>query len=181
MTIWVCLPGYCAEVWRPSLLTALVVPLLAASQVVLTAYATGPQRSQVIVVLGETASGPEPSPVYRARLERAAQLWRDGVAPVVATLGGRAPGARTSEAAVGRAWLVVHGLPKSRVLVVPRGADTLASLTALAGVMHDLGWESATLVSDPAQLARVRSMAVSLGLDADVAPSRDGPGSGSDG
>src|SRR5260370_39564850 len=45
-------------------------------------------QADVIVVLGAAEYGGKPSPVYRARLEHAAELFEKGLAPFVITGGG---------------------------------------------------------------------------------------------
>src|SRR5436190_24370703 len=58
-----------------------------------------------IVVLGAAQYVGRPSPVLRARLDHALQLWQRGVAPRMVLTGGRGDGDTTSEAAVGRRYV----------------------------------------------------------------------------
>lgn len=129
--------------------------------------------SDVIVVLGASQADGRPSPVLVARLAHARALYRTGVAPVVVTVGGRAPGDRFTEAGAGMHWLQERGVRD--VFAVQQGRDTLQSLVALSDLMRARGWHSAVLVTDPWHALRSRRMASDLGIDAASSPTREGP------
>ena len=73
--------------------------------------------ADAIVVLGAAQYDGRPSPVFRARLEHAVQLYADGVAPVLVVTGGKAAGDRTTEAAAARRFAVSHGVPAEAIRV----------------------------------------------------------------
>jgi hypothetical protein len=100
-------------------------------------------------VLGASQFNGRPSAVFRARLNHALTLYKDGVAPNVVTVGGSQPGDAFTEATAGRNYLVSNGVPASAVTAVGVGNDTLTSLRAAAKVLHDHGWHKAVLVTDP--------------------------------
>ena len=60
--------------------------------------------AESIVVLGAAQYDGRPSPVLRARLDHAVDLWNRHLAHVVILTGGRGFGDTTSEAAVGRGY-----------------------------------------------------------------------------
>ena len=157
---------------------AVVVPLAAFAQVVAASRATDTGRTDVVVVLGASQFWGKPSPVLEARLARGHELYEQQVAPRILTVGGKQPGDRTTEAAAGRAWLTSQGVTGADVVAVPEGRDTLQSLTAVARVMSDHGWQTATIVTDPAHEARSLAIARALGIDAHGAPTLSGAGSG---
>lgn len=159
------------------LLAAALLTGAAAYQVVSTARSDDAVRTDAIVVLGAAQFWGRPSPVLEARLRHAASLSADGVADHVVTVGSNQPGDITTEAAAGRDWLVEQGIPSSSVVAVPEGHDTLASLEAVASLMAERGWTSATIVTDPAHEARSVAMARALGIDAHASPTRSGSGS----
>lgn len=156
---------------------AAAVTGFAAYRVVSTARSADTVPTDAIVVLGAAQFWGRPSPVLQARLEHAAELYDAGVADHVITVGGKQPGDNTTEAVAGRDWLVAHGVPASAVVAVPDGHDTLASLEAVADLMAERGWSSATIVTDPAHEARSVAMASALGIDAHAAPTTAGAGS----
>jgi uncharacterized SAM-binding protein YcdF (DUF218 family) len=155
-----------------------LVPAVAAVQVVTTARAEDTAGTDVVVVLGASQFWGRPSPVLESRLARGKDLLDSDVASRIVTVGGKQPGDRTTEAEAGRAWLTARGVRGSSVVAVPEGRDTLSSLQAVAQVMADHGWTSATIVTDPAHEARSIAMARALGIDAHAAPTQSGAGSG---
>jgi uncharacterized SAM-binding protein YcdF (DUF218 family) len=129
--------------------------------------------SDAIVVLGASQYDGRPSQVFQHRLDHAMQLWKDGVAPRVVTVGGGRPGDRFTEAAAGARYLRAHGV--TDVLAVPKGSDTLQSLKAVDAAFTQHGWHTAVIVTDPWHCLRSRRMAQDLGIDAHTSPVRSGP------
>jgi len=127
------------------------------------------------VVLGAAQWNGAPSPVFKARLDHAAALWRAGRARWIIVTGGTGPGDSQSEADVGARYLRARGLPDRQVLPAPGGSTTLASIHAATDLMRALGLERALLVSDPYHMKRSLRMARDVGLDAAPSPARDGP------
>lgn len=128
--------------------------------------------SDAIVVLGASQFDGRPSSVFKARLQHARALYDDGVAPRVITVGGGAPGDRTTEAEAGAEFLRERDV---QVVAVPEGRNTLESMEAVEALMDDEGWESAVLVTDPWHSLRSRRMARDKGIDAETSPTRAGP------
>lgn len=131
--------------------------------------------ADMIVVLGAAQYNGTPSPIFRARLAHAKQLYDQGVAKVIVTAGGNRTGDRYTEATAGAHWLIQHGVPASATLAVGEGSDTLGSLRAVATVVLSRGWHTAVLVSDPWHSLRSKIMADDVGLDAWASPTHSGP------
>lgn len=131
--------------------------------------------ADVVVVLGAAQYDGTPSAVLGSRLDHAARLWRDGVAPVIVTVGGRRDGDTYTEAEAGRNYLTSYGIPQAAVVPVGEGGDTLESLRAVAGRAGPEGWRTAVIVSDPWHSLRARTMADDLGLNTWTSPTRSGP------
>ena len=131
--------------------------------------------ADAIVVLGAAQYDGDPSPVFRARLDHAAQLYRDGVARRIVTIGGGRTGDRTTEGEAGAAYLADLGIEQSALTAVGVGDDTLASLRAANPLLTDNGWTSVVLVTDPWHAARSALMATDLGLQVQVSPVDQGP------
>ncbi|WP_091540371.1 YdcF family protein [Modestobacter sp. DSM 44400] len=131
--------------------------------------------SDAIVVLGSAQYNGVPSSIFEARLEHALDLYSDGVAPVVVTVGGKKSGDAFTEAEAGRDYLAAAGIPADGLLAVPEGVDTLESMRAVASVFADRGWSSAVLVTDPWHAMRAERMAEDAGIDATSSPTRQGP------
>ena len=62
-------------------------------------------------MLGAAQYNGRPSPVLRARLDHALALYREGYAPLIVVTGGVGRGDTTSEAIVGRRYLIAREVP----------------------------------------------------------------------
>ena len=131
--------------------------------------------ADVVLVLGAAQYAGTPSKVLEARLEHAKNLYDEGVAPYIVTTGGNQPGDTYTEASAGVRWLTEHGVPEDHVIPVGEGNDTLGSLKAAAETIHDRGWRTVVIVSDPWHSLRARTMASDVGLDAWTSPTHSGP------
>lgn len=143
--------------------------LVAAWAAVVVAVAvTGGRDERVsadaIAVLGAAQYNGRPSPVFRARLDHAATLYRLGLAPVVLVTGGVGAGDSLSEADVGRAYLLGRGVSASAAVALPAGSDTYASMAEVAGWFRGRGSRRVLLVSDAFHMLRLRILAPRLGL-----------------
>jgi uncharacterized SAM-binding protein YcdF (DUF218 family) len=129
----------------------------------------------VIVVLGAAQWAGHPSPVLRARLDHAVSLWRRGLAPVLILAGGRGPRDTTSEAEVGRAYVMREGVPPTAVLTETEGRTTVESMRGVVALMRSRGARDAILVSDPFHMLRLKLVAHHLGVTAFTSPTRTSP------
>ena len=167
----------------PSVRHTLALTLLAAAAVYTVALimvlvvSQQDQRPAVdaIVVLGAAQYNGRPSPVLRARLNHALHLYREGHAPRIIVTGGMGPGDTTSEATVGRQFLVSHGVPSDAVVVQAQGRSTQASMTAVAQWLKPKGLYRVILVSDPFHMFRLRLEAQRTDLEAYTSPTEDSP------
>lgn len=128
-----------------------------------------------IVVLGAAQYDGRPSPVYRARLDHAVRLWQEGWAPLLIVTGGKQPGDRTTEAAVGRAYAIARGVDPDRILSEDAGRTTLESLRNVARLLRQHGIRDAIFVSDPTHMLRVLRIARDEGVVAWGSPTPASP------
>jgi uncharacterized SAM-binding protein YcdF (DUF218 family) len=126
--------------------------------------------ADVIVVLGAAEYRGRPSPVLKARLDHALDLYRRRLAPLIITTGGAGGDPVFTEGDVGRDYLTSQGVPPEAIVVESEGASTVAS-TALAGEkMRRMGLQSAIVVSDGYHIYRVKKMLEGRGLTAYGSP-----------
>ena len=161
-----------------ALLSCVVIPGFIAFRVWSVARIDDREPADAIVVLGAAQYNGVPPPVFQARLEHAAMLFEEGVAPQIITVGGNQPGDLYTEAGSGRAYLTQLGIPPEVILAVETGTNTVGSLQAVAQTVEDQGGESVVLVSDPTHSYRSRMMAHDVGLQAWTSPTRHGPAVG---
>ncbi|HYH26030.1 MAG TPA: YdcF family protein [Blastococcus sp.] len=140
-----------------------------------TARQDSSSQSDAIVVLGSAQYNGVPSSIFAARLEHALELYEDGVAPVVVTVGGKAAGDQFTEAEAGRNYLADAGVPGDALLAVPEGTDTLESMRVVGAAFAERGWQHAVLVTDPWHAMRAQRMAEDAGMEAESSPTRQGP------
>lgn len=164
--------------WLALGLVAVVVVYVGVTFVqVLSANGTDePAPSDAIVVLGAAQYNGVPSPVFARRLDRAQELWTEGVAPLVVTTGSKQEGDVYTEGFAGYDYLRRAGLPESALVVVTDGASTWEQLSATARVLRERGLQSVVLVSDPYHVFRAAQMAKEVGLSPSSA-STDGSSS----
>ena len=131
------------------------------------------QPADVIVVLGAAEYRGKPSPVLRARLDHALDLYRRKLAPSIFTTGGAGGDPDYTEGGVGRSYLVDHGVPAESIIVETEGESTLES-TAMAGeVMRRMGLHSAIVVSDGYHIFRVKKMLQGSGVKVYGSPRKE--------
>lgn len=131
--------------------------------------------AQAIVVLGAAQYAGKPSPVLRARLDHALDLWNRRLATLLILTGGTGSGDTTSEAAVGRTYARKHGVPDSAILVESEGRTTSESMKAVAGMLEVRGLQTALLVSDPFHMLRLRILARRFGFTPYTSPTQTSP------
>jgi len=162
------------------ILTVLVVTLftlwaISAAAVLIWSSRDEARPAQAIVVLGAAQYAGKPSPVLRARLDHALDLWNRHLASLLILTGGTGPGDTTSEAAVGRTYARKHGVPDSAILVENEGRTTSESMRAVAGMLEVRGLQSALLVSDPFHMLRLRILARRFGFTPYTSPTQTSP------
>jgi uncharacterized SAM-binding protein YcdF (DUF218 family) len=133
------------------------------------------QAAESIVVLGAAQYDGHPSPVLRARLDHALELWNRCLAQVVILTGGTGLGDTTSEAAVGRGYMRQHGVPDRAIILENEGRTTRESMQAVARLLKHRGLKTAILVSDPFHMLRLWILSRRLGLIPYMSPTRTSP------
>jgi uncharacterized SAM-binding protein YcdF (DUF218 family) len=129
-----------------------------AAQVVHTSSLEELHAADAIVVFGAAEYSGHPSPVLRARLDHALDLFHRGLAPVVITTGGAALDPSYSEGGVGRDYLMHHGVPERSLIAETQGSDTSESAVRVAVIMHANGLHSCIAVSDAYHVFRIRKL-----------------------
>jgi uncharacterized SAM-binding protein YcdF (DUF218 family) len=162
----------------------LAIPIFLAAAVVYTSslimvlvVSQQDQREHVdaIVVLGAAQYNGRPSPVFRARLNHALGLYREGLAPLVVVTGGVGRGDTMSEALVGERYLRTQGIPDSAVAAAGEGRTTKTSMTAAAAWLRPRHITRVILVSDPFHMFRLRLEARRTELEAFTSPTESSP------
>jgi uncharacterized SAM-binding protein YcdF (DUF218 family) len=114
--------------------------------------------ADAIVVFGAAEYSGRPSPVLRARLDHAFDLFQKGLAPVVITTGGAAADPSFSEGGVGLDYLEHRGIPERNLIAETQGSDTAQSARRVAVIMRANGLHSCVAVSDAYHVFRIKRL-----------------------
>ncbi len=149
--------------WWVRLLVLVAVAIAAflivtAVQIVRTASLQELHPADAIVVFGAAEYSGRPSPVLRARLDHALDIFHQGFAPIVITTGGAAADPIFSEGGVGRDYLMKHGVPERSLIAETQGSDTSQSAVRVAVIMRANGLHSCIAVSDEYHVYRIRKL-----------------------
>jgi uncharacterized SAM-binding protein YcdF (DUF218 family) len=132
-------------------------------------------RADAIVVLGAAQYNGRPSPVFKARLDHALDLFERGYAHAIITTGGYGPDPNFSEAHVGTQYLVQHGVDPALIVTEQGSGSTADSIRAVSGLLHGKHWNTALVVSDGFHLYRLKQMFHDSGITAYTSPAPNSP------
>src|SRR5579862_2767763 len=150
---------------------AIVLFLVVTSiRIVRTASLEQIHRADAIVVFGAAEYSGRPSPVLRARLDHAFDLYEQHLAPVVITTGGAAADPSFSEGGVGRDYLMHRGIPERNIIAETQGSDTAQSAERIAVIMRTNKMRSCLAVSDEYHVFRIKRLLQHEGMTVYVAP-----------
>src|SRR6202051_2188516 len=134
------------------------------------AYEDHAAPADVICVFGAAEYAGRPSPVLRARLDHALALYEHGIAPIVLTLGGSAPGDAFSEGQVGQAYLMANGVPEKVIIAETTSRTTEEQARRVVAIARTNGYRRVVIVSDPTHLFRIREICAGEGLPVLTSP-----------
>ena len=132
-------------------------------------------RSDVIIVMGAAEYRGRPSPVLRARLDHALELYRNHLAPIIMTTGGAGGDPTFTEGDVGRSYLIDRGIPPEQIVVENQGETTAQSLAAAFEIMQRMALRSCIVVSDGYHIFRAKKYLQAEGLTVFGSPRLSNP------
>ena len=132
-----------------------VVAILLFGWVFISGGIESERKADCIVVPGAAIwRNRQPSDALKYRLEKAAELYREGRAPwVVVTGGGEG---NYAEAVVMAEWLAKRGVPETALIIENESATTRDSGVNVAALMRERGFASALVVSQWFHVGRTR-------------------------
>ncbi len=133
------------------------------------------QPADAIVVLGAAQYNGRPSPVLKARLDHANELYKQQYSQAIITTGSYGPDPNFSEAHVSTQYLVQHGVDVANIITEQGSGSTYDSIQAAAHLMQGKGWKTALVVSDGFHLFRVKRMFQDNGILAYTSPAPNSP------
>lgn len=128
------------------------------------------RKADVIIVFGAAEYVGRPSPVFKARLDHAADLYNQGFAPIVITTGGAGADPKFSEGEVGHDYLRSLGIPDNHLIAETQSVDTAESARRVSAIMHANGMKTCLAVSDGYHIFRIKHMLAREGVTAYGSP-----------
>jgi uncharacterized SAM-binding protein YcdF (DUF218 family) len=153
-----------------------IIGLLAASVALSAAFIVRQAKidearpAEAIVVFGAAEYAGRPSPVYRARLDHAYDLFQRGLAPLVITTGGAGADPKFTEGGVGRDYLSNHGVPDRCLIAETQSADTAESAQRVSAILRANGMRQVVAVSDAYHIFRIKRLMWRYGIVAYGSP-----------
>lgn len=126
--------------------------------------------ADAIAVFGAAEYDGRPSPVLRARLDHALELYKRGLAPLMITLGGGEAMDLHSEGGVGHDYLMAHGVPARDIIAETESDNTEQSAERLAVIARANGLRTIDVVSDGSHLFRIHAICEQDGLQVYTSP-----------
>ncbi len=148
--------------------------LLTCVRIVLQAHQDEARHADAIVVFGAAEYSGKPSPVLRARLDHAFDLYQRNLAPIMITTGGAGWDPTYTEGGVSKDYLVSLGVPERQIIAETWSDNTSESASRVARIMQRNGMHSCIAVSDPYHLFRIKQMLRKNGINVYVSPRPQG-------
>ncbi len=145
------------------------------SEIRLCAIRDDAQPAEVIVVLGAAQYNGRPSPVLKARLDHAYDLYRWRYAPAIITTGSYGPDPNFSEAQVSTRYLVQRGVDMGDIITEQGSGTTYDSIQAASELLKAKSWKTALVVSDGFHLYRAKKMFSDNGIQTYTSPAPNSP------
>ena len=131
--------------------------------------------ADAIVVLGAAQYNGHPSPVLKARLDHALDLYKRGYAHTIITTGSYGLDPNFSEAHVGTEYLIEKGVKANHIVTEQGSVTTRDSIRASVALMQSKGWSNALVVSDGFHMYRLKRMFADAGIVAYTSPAPESP------
>jgi uncharacterized SAM-binding protein YcdF (DUF218 family) len=128
--------------------------------------------ADAIVVFGAAEYFGRPSPVYRARLDHAFDLYQRKLAPVVIATGGSGGEQQFTEGSVGRDYLAGRGIADRDLIAETQSDNSAESAERVATIMDANNMHSCIAVSDPYHLFRIKQLLEAQGRVVYASPRR---------
>ena len=126
-----------------------------------------PQAADTMIVLGAGINmDGTPRTTLKNRLDRAAELYAQGLAPTIITTGAQGDDEPMPEAYAMRDYLVAQGVPEDAVYCEPASYNTKQNLANAKAIMDENGLSTAIVVTSDYHLWRSLHLAEDLGITA---------------
>ena len=143
-------------------------------QVWMTSHANDPHPADAALVFGTAANYESPRADLEGRLQRALELYQQGLVPLIAVTGGKKPGDKFTEAQISANWLEMRHVPKPAI-VLGDGVDTWQNVQDVAPQLHAKGVKTVLVVTDGFHEDRAMAITSDFGFLPSATPSEASP------
>ncbi len=140
-----------------------------------TAHQDEAQPADIILVFGAAQYNGRPSPVFKARLDHTAILFKQNLAGKIMTTGGHGVDSHFTEAEVGRKYLVKQSIPENSIFVEPTSLTTLESIQRFLEFLRAQNMNKVIAVSDGFHLFRIKRIFQDHNVTVFGSPARNSP------
>ncbi len=158
------------------------LPLLALSYILIlyglirwTASTEDVQPADIIVVFGAAQYNGRPSPVFKARLDQTASLFKSSYAKKIMTTGGHGLDARFTEAQVGKDYLIKQKIPPDSIFTEPSASTTLGTIKRVLEFLRREHLDRVIAVSDGFNLFRTKQIFLDNPITVYASPAKHSP------
>jgi uncharacterized SAM-binding protein YcdF (DUF218 family) len=131
--------------------------------------------AEAIVVLGAAQYNGRPSKVFKARLDHALHLYKEGYSKTIITTGSYGGDPNFSEAHVGTQYLAERGVDEADIITEQASVTTHDSIRAISEIVKSKSWKTVLVVSDGFHLYRAKQMFADEGIKAYTSPAPESP------
>lgn len=128
------------------------------------------QSADVAIVLGAGTYRTRPSPVFAERINHAIELYQSGYVKAIIFTGGYGSGDLMPDSEIAREYAIQRGVPETAIFTEGISTTTEENLVEAQRMMHNLGFATALVVSDPLHMYRSMELADELGIEASSSP-----------
>jgi len=128
------------------------------------------QSADCAIVAGAGVEGESPSPVFKSRLDHAINLYQQGLIHALVLTGGYSPGAKMSDAAIARQYVIGKNVPSDAIFIEEISTVTRENMRYAKNIMTQRQLHSALLVSDPLHMLRLTKIAEDHGIESRSSP-----------
>ena len=144
--------------------------LATSSAILIYAHTDMKTKSDTAIVLGAGTINNEASPVFKERVNHAAELYKTGFVKKIIITGGLGEGSVLADSVVAKNYALTLGIPEADILTEETSTVTSENLQNAKKLMDSNSFKTAIIVSDPLHMARAMLMAKDSGIDAVSSP-----------
>jgi len=137
-----------------------------------------PKKSDVLIVLGCQLWGENPSPSLVYRLDKALEVYKEGLTDYIIVSGAQGPDEPMSEASAMKKYLIDKGVDPQIIILEENSFNTYQNIKFSKDIMDEKGFESAIIVTNDFHISRSLMIAKKLGINASGAPAGMPPARG---